>query len=247
MIFKVRPLVFFLFLICFFSVAHANSDDIVLDSIDSGAYDLYNEGLMELNLGNYAIAKEKLEDMVSTYPFIKMSEKARVLLVFIYFILEDYDSVELHVTDYISFYPNGDDIAYMHYMRALNMFIKIPDFSVDLDNVSEARDYFSEVIRKFPSSRYHDSSKRKIAFIDERIAAKEKENALRNLSSGNYIAALKGFNYLLNNYGRTKYAEEALFRCFEACSALGLTEEAAKYKKTLKHNFPKSIFVHTAG
>ena len=55
-----------------------------------------------------------------------------------------------------------------------------------------------------------------------------------------YIAAVKRFRFVVENYSNTRHVEEALARLTEAYYAMGLTSEAQTAAAVLGHNYPDS-------
>ena len=55
-----------------------------------------------------------------------------------------------------------------------------------------------------------------------------------------YIAAIKRFRNVVENYSNTRQVEEALARLTEAYYAMGLTAEAQTAAAVLGHNYPDS-------
>ena len=217
--------------------AHENTDD-----LSHNVMVLYNKSVDLIQKEMFEESKEKLEEVVSIYPFFQSAEYARVLLVFVNYILGNYDATIASANDYVSFYPIGKYADYVQYMKSLAMFVRLPDFVVDLSMVKNTRQEFIELTEKFPNSKYFKSAWRKISFIDNHLAAKEKELGLYDLLQGSYISAIIRFNHILSDYSRTNYVEESLYRCIEANNALGLYEESEKYAKVLQYNFGEGVF-----
>jgi outer membrane protein assembly factor BamD len=55
-----------------------------------------------------------------------------------------------------------------------------------------------------------------------------------------YLASIKRFRYVVENYSNTRHIEEALARLVEAYFAMGLASEAQAAAAVLGHNYPES-------
>jgi len=55
-----------------------------------------------------------------------------------------------------------------------------------------------------------------------------------------YVAAVKRFRAVVENYSNTRHVEEALARLTEAYYAMGLASEAQTAAAVLGHNYPDS-------
>ena len=62
------------------------------------------------------------------------------------------------------------------------------------------------------------------------------------MSLKKYIAAVRRFKYVVNNYGTTDYVPEALHRLVEIYLILGVREEALVNARVLGYNFPNSLW-----
>ena len=72
------------------------------------------------------------------------------------------------------------------------------------------------------------------------MAAKELNVAKTYLSLKKYIAAIKRFKYIVNNYQTSSFVPESLHRLVEIYLILGIDEEAIINARVLGYNFPKS-------
>ena len=72
------------------------------------------------------------------------------------------------------------------------------------------------------------------------IAAKEMYLVRYYLEKEKWIAAMNRFKNVVENYDKTIYIEEALYRLVELHYKLGLTNEAEKYARLLGYNYESS-------
>ena len=66
------------------------------------------------------------------------------------------------------------------------------------------------------------------------------------VKSQHYLAAINRFKTVVDKYGDTTNAPEALFRLTEAYTALGLRDEAKKTAAVLGYNYPGSDWYEDA-
>ena len=80
----------------------------------------------------------------------------------------------------------------------------------------------------------------KIIFIENIMAAKELNVAKTYFSLKKYIAAIKRFKNIVNNYQTSSFVPESLHRLVEIYLILGVNEEAIINARVLGYNFPES-------
>ena len=91
-----------------------------------------------------------------------------------------------------------------------------------------------------PNSEYVEDSKQKIRFGRDQLAGKEMQVGRYYLERKEYLAAIKRFRGVVEQYSNTRQVEEALARLVEAYYALGITNEAQTAAAVLGQNYPDS-------
>jgi outer membrane protein assembly factor BamD len=97
-----------------------------------------------------------------------------------------------------------------------------------------------DLVTRWPTSEYVDDAKEKIRFANDQLAGKEMQIGRYYLERREYIAAVKRFRNVVENYSNTRHVEEALARLTETYYAMGLTSEAQTAAAVLGHNYPDS-------
>ncbi|EBX4817167.1 outer membrane protein assembly factor BamD, partial [Salmonella enterica subsp. enterica serovar Newport] len=87
---------------------------------------------------------------------------------------------------------------------------------------------------------YVDDANEKIRFARDQLAGKEMQVGRYYLERREYIAAIKRFRFVVENYSNTRHVEESLARLTEAYYAMGLTNEAQAAAAVLGQNYPDS-------
>lgn len=89
-------------------------------------------------------------------------------------------------------------------------------------------------------SEYVDDANEKIRFARDQLAGKEMQVGRYYLERREYIASVKRFRFVVENYQNTRHVEEALARLTEAYYAMGLASEAQASAAVLGQNYPDS-------
>ena len=96
------------------------------------------------------------------------------------------------------------------------------------------------MIRKYPTSEYATSAKKKIEAARDQLAGKEMTVGRYYMDKKDYTAAINRFKVVVTQYQTTRHVEEALARLTEAYMAIGIVPEAETAAAVLGHNFPDS-------
>jgi outer membrane protein assembly factor BamD len=141
---------------------------------------------------------------------------------------------------YVQLYPSTPDAAYAQYIVGLSYFRQIRDVTQDQKESRRAIEAMEEVVQRWPDSEYVDDAQAKIRFARDQLAGKEMQIGRYYLERREYIASIKRFRFVVENYSNTRHVEEALARLTEAYYAMGLAQEAQAAAAVLGQNFPDS-------
>lgn len=207
---------------------------------------IYNQGLANMDAGRLKEASKKFAALDRQYPYSEWARKALVMGAYSYYKQKKYtDSINM-AKRYISLYPTSQEAAYAFYVIGLAYFRQIPDVTHDQGDAARAADALQEVVNRFPKSEYVGDAKTKIRFAREQMAGKEMQVGRYYLERRQYLAAIKRFRYVAENYSNTNQVEEALYRLVEANYAMGIVSEAQAAAHALGQNYPESAWYKMA-
>ena len=201
---------------------------------------LYNEGLANLNAGRMNEAIKKFEAVDRQHPYSEFARKSMVMGAFTNYRQGKYEEAINASKRYIALYPSDEDAAYAQYIIGLSYFRQISDVTRDQKESRRAIEAMEEVVQRWPDSEYVEDAKAKIRFARDQLAGKEMQVGRYYLERREYIAAIKRFRYVVENYSNTRHVEEALARLTEAYYAMGITSEAQTAAAVLGANYPDS-------
>jgi outer membrane protein assembly factor BamD len=209
--------------------------------VEEPADKLYNEGLFMMNQeGDPKGASKKFEEVDRQHPYSEWARKSLLMSAYAFYQAGDYDSCIGAATRYVTLHPGSPDAAYAQYLIAASHYDQIPDVSRDQGRTEKAMAALEEVIRKYPTSEYATSAKKKLEGARDQLAGKEMEIGRYNLEKRDYTGAINRFKTVVTQYQTTRHVEEALARLTEAYMALGIVPEAQTAAAVLGHNFPDS-------
>ncbi|PWV96142.1 Beta-barrel assembly machine subunit BamD [Phyllobacterium myrsinacearum] len=201
---------------------------------------LYNQALANLNAGRLDEAAKKFDAVDRQHPYSEFARKALVMGAFANYRAGKYDDSLAMTKRYIALYPTQPEAAYAYYITGLCYYRQIPDVTREQSMTRRSIAAFNEVVERFPQSEYVDDSKEKIRFGRDQLAGKEMQVGRYYLERKEYLASIKRFRGVVEQYSNTRHVEEALARLTEAYYALGLTSEAQSAAAVLGQNYPDS-------
>lgn len=203
---------------------------------------LYNQALANMEGGRFSEASKKFAAIDQQHPYTEWARKSLVMGAFTYYRQNKYDEAVNMAKRYIALYPTSQDAAYAYYIIGLSYFRQIPDVTRDHKDTRRAISALQDVVDRYPKSEYVSDARTKIRFAREQLAGKEMQIGRYYLERGQYLAAIKRFRGVVEEYSNTNQIEEALYRVVEANYAIGLTSEAQTAAYVLGQNYPESLW-----
>ncbi|PSJ64892.1 outer membrane protein assembly factor BamD [Kumtagia ephedrae] len=201
---------------------------------------LYNQALANLDAGRLTEASRKFEAIDRQHPYSEYARKSMVMGAFANYRQGKYDEAINAAKRYVTLYPSSPDAAYAQYIVGLSYFRQIRDVTQDQKESRNTIQAMEELVQRWPESEYVDDARQKIRVARDQLAGKEMQTGRYYLERREYIAAVKRFRYVIENYANTRHVEEALSRLTEAYYAMGLTTEAQTAAAVLGRNYPDS-------
>ena len=202
--------------------------------------ELYEIAITELKEDSLDEAKIKFEEIVKKFPLSNRAIQSKIMLAFIDYLKLNYNEAIYGLNTIIELYPSYKDLDYVYYMRALCYYEQMNEEVLEGENNQNALNYFTQLISRFPESQYARDSRQKLILIREIIAAKHMNIANFYLKNQKPLAAINRYLIIINNYDKTKFTPEALYRLVEIYYSLGMIEEARRTNDVLLYNYPDS-------
>jgi outer membrane protein assembly factor BamD len=209
-------------------------------SSDGAVAGLYNEGLGELQAGNYKKANKKFAEVERQHPYSKWATKAILMQAFSSYQNNAYGDAIDAGKRFITLHPGHKDTPYAYYLVAISEYEQIADVRRDQSRTEKAVEALDEVARRFPDSPYAADALKKAASGRNQLAAKEMEVGRYYMKKGSYLAGINRFKKVVTDYQTSAHTPEALYRLAEGYMALGVVSEAQTAAAVLGHNYPNS-------
>ena len=224
--FRILILITFLLLCSCSNKENQNIEVIKESSQDLQMIEAYNQGLEALNMGDGIKAANKFNDAELLFPQSVWAYRAALMSAYSYYVSMYYDDAIYEIENFLKKYKNNEREDYAYYLLALSHYEKISDEKKDLEPLLESKKYFELIISKFPDTDFAIDSSYKLELINEILASKEMYIASHYMQREKWIPALNRYKFVLKNYDRSVYVEEALHRLVEIHYKIGLVEES---------------------
>ena len=201
---------------------------------------LYEQAMIELNDKNYDLARSQFNEIEQNYPLSNEAVQSQIMNAFIEYIKMNYNESILQFNRVIIRYPSHKNIDYAYYMIGMCYYEQIDNEDLEGDNNLKAIENFNQVINRFPESKYARDSEQKIIYVRENVAAKHMNIALFYLNQKKYLASMRRYQKVIDNFSKSKFVPEALFRLVEIYYTLGMIEDAKKTASVIGYNYPES-------
>lgn len=201
---------------------------------------LYNAALDSIADEKYALAGRLFDEVERQHPYSIWATKAQLMQAYVKYADGRYDDAIAAADRFVQLHPGNKDVPYAFYIKAISYYEQIVDVGRDQKATDNALKALTEVINRYPDSRYARDARLKIDLTRDHLAGKEMEIGRYYERQTQYVAAINRFTQVVKNYETTTHVPEALARLVECYMAIGLTEEASKNAAVLGYNFPDS-------
>ncbi|HEY9120929.1 MAG TPA: outer membrane protein assembly factor BamD [Marinobacter sp.] len=217
----------------------------------------YENARDAMNSGNFNEAERNLDHLETYYPFGRYAEQAQLDLIYARYQNLDLEGARAAADRFLRLNPQSDHADYALYMRGLasyNLDIGLAAryFPIDVaardpgEQRQAFRD-FSELLNRYPSSKYAPDARQRMIAIRNRLAELELFAARYYISREAYIAANNRARFIVENYSTTPSVEEALIIMAETFRFMDLKKASADAIAMLKDNFPDSAAFNEDG
>lgn len=217
------------------------------------ASELYEDAKKSLDNQSWDRAILAYKRLQTRYPFGRYTEQSMLDLSYAYYKAREPENAISNLNRFIRTYPTHPNVDYAYYLKGLVNFEEnlgflermLPKRIQDRDQ-SAARDAFndfSELIRRFPESRYVADSRQRMVFLRNNLAAYEVAVANYYMRRKAYIAAANRARYAVENYPGTPQNADALILMYRAYTALDLPDLANGAMEVLELNYPDNYYV----
>ena len=220
---------------------------------ERSAAELYAAAKHQLDARNWDAAIRTYKLLQTRYPFGRYTEQSMLDLSYVYFKGRQPENALSNLNRFIRTYPTHPNVDYAYYLKGVVNYEEnlgflerlMPSRVRDRDQTAAHDSFvdFSELLRRFPDSRYAADARQRMVFLRNNLAAYEVGVADYYLRRRAYVAAANRARYTLENYPNTPETSEALVILHRAYTKLDLPELADGTMAVLKLNYPDNYYV----
>lgn len=199
---------------------------------------LYSAAKARLDRGDTRQAAALFDEVERQHPYSPWARRAQLMSAFSYYAARDYPKSVQSAQRFLSIHPGNKDAAYAYYLIAVSYYEQISDVSRDQKITQQAKTALTDVIRRYPETRYAADARLKLDLVNDHLAGKEMTVGRSYQRSGKWLAAALRFRNVVDGYQTTSHTPEALYRLVESYLSLGVPEEAQKAAAVLGASYP---------
>lgn len=216
---------------------------------------LYAEAKANLSEGEYKSAIELYEKLEARYPHGAYAQQAQLETAYAYFKFEEPESAIAAADRFIKLHPRHANVDYAYYLRGLITFparksvfefiFPQDESKRDPNSSLESFNYFGELLRKFPNSKYSKDAVLRMRYLRNKVAKHELHVANYYMRREAYVAAVDRASYVVEHYQQTPAISEALLIMVDAYNKLDqprLAQDAQRVYDLNVHKFHDKVF-----
>ena len=235
-----RLLIIFIFVVTLFSCTKKDTREIQLPSTKQEAMEVYKGALKSMEEGQFLIASEKFDKSESLLPQTIWAAKSALMSSYCLYTISFYDEAILNLKRFKKLYPADPNIDYASYLIAVIYYEQILDEKKDIEKLIFTKDAIEDFLKKYPNTDYAMDLKFKLDLVINQMAAKEISIARFYIQNEKWIPAINRLKIVVEEYDKTIFVEEALFRLVEIYYRIGLIDEAKAAASLLGYNYNSS-------
>lgn len=212
------------------------------------SHEIYLHGRAALQNRDYGEGIKRFEALDVQYPFGADTQSAQFFIIYAYYMKEEYPLAYSAADRFIRLYPTYPYLDYAYYLRGLsdfylNMGVMERTFSIDLakrDSTQLQKSYndFSELVERFPESRYAPSAHQYMVYLRNLMARHELQVAQYYYDHRAYVASAARASDVVAHYQGAPAVPSALALMVKSYHQLGETKLEQDSLSVLKYNYP---------
>ena len=213
---------------------------------------LYAQAKSDISSGRWEDARKNLEALEARYPFGIYAQQALIDQAYVNWKDEEPEQAQAAIDRFMQQYPNHPGTDYMLYLKGmitftppsaiLSNFTRQDPSERDPKGLRESYEAFTQLIQRYPDSRYTPDARKRAAWLVNTIAENEVHIAQYYYERGAYVAAANRAQTVITDFKGVPISEKALYIMMLSYDKLNMPELRDDAKRVLDHNFPDSKY-----
>ncbi|VAW49828.1 Outer membrane beta-barrel assembly protein BamD [hydrothermal vent metagenome] len=209
------------------------------------AEDFYSSATAAFKASMWDTAIKEYEKLKSFYPYGDYTEQSYTELAYAYYRYNEPESAIRELDEFMRLFPKHPNIDYALYLKALSIdsinkswLDKLATDPADRDTKSAQRaaQYYTDLVKRFPNSRYTAEASRRLVVLNNQMARHELLVAQFYFDRQAYLAAANRATYILKNYPQTVITLDTLTLLEQAYQKLEMPEVAQDVQQVIALN-----------
>jgi outer membrane protein assembly factor BamD len=155
----------------------------------------------------------------------------------------NYAQAEAKYRDYLNRFPTSDQAAYVQFQIANSLSKRMERPDRDQTATRKSLEAYQELIRLYPTTEYATHAQEQLDTVNSHLAEHEYMVGYFYLRYGIAQAAIKRFEYVVQNYPKYAGMDKVMYNLGRAYQRLRKPQEAKKAFDRLRNEFPNSKLV----
>jgi len=190
--------------------------------------------------GDYLDARTQFRIIILNSPGGSLSDKAQFYYAECHFKLKEYILAIAEYEKLIRMYSNSEYVDDAQYKIGLSNYKLSPKSALDQTYTEKAIEEFQKFLEDYPGSSLVPKANEFMHKGREKLAQKNYKNGESYRKRALYHSAMIYYDYVLDNFYDTKFAEKSLWAKAECYRRVGNLEQAEKFYKLYLEKYPKS-------
>jgi outer membrane protein assembly factor BamD len=215
---------------------------------------LYSEAKDEMAAGAYDKAIGMYEKLEGRAAGTALAQQAQLDKAWAQYKTNEPAQAVATLERFIKLHPASPALDYALYLKGLvnfndnlGWFSNLAEQDLaerDPKQAKESFEAFRELVLRFPSSKYSEDARLRMAFIKNSLARSDVHVARYYYQRGAYVAAVNRAQTTVQEFRDVPAVEEALFIMYQSYDKLGLTQLRDDTKRVLEKSYPNSMFMN---
>ena len=215
---------------------------------------LYNEAKDEMSAGGYDKAIGMYEKLEGRAAGTTLAQQAQLDKAWAQYKTNEPVQAVATLDRFIKLHPASPALDYALYLKGLvnfndnlGLFSNLAQQDLaerDPKQAKESFEAFRELVIRFPSSKYAEDARLRMAFIKNSLARSDVHVARFYFQRGAYVAAVNRAQTTVLEYRDVPAVEEALFIMVQSYDKLGLVQLRDDTRRVLENSYPNSTLLY---
>jgi outer membrane protein assembly factor BamD len=223
------------------------------NSKDGSIEKLQTDAKEALEAGNYDKAASLFDKLEGRAAGTLLAQQAQLNKAHVHYRAGDMAQTISTLDRFIKLHPASPALDYALYLKGLanfndnrgilGNFLNRDLAERDQRGARESFDAFSELVARFPNSKYTADARPRMAYLVNSLAQHEVHIAHYYYRRGAYVAAINRAQGAITEYREVPAIQEAMYLLVKSHQALGLTQLAKDAERVLAASYPESTWL----